>query len=122
MNMRKEGCAGKSITVIQREANDEISLWTFVIPQCFFLTEQVFAEETVQGSTLQVHIYTRSGNVEALFCQLMQQAVSNPVSQTIYSNQVALCRLQNMLSDQPVFNAHLQQSQHLITIPTLPVR
>ena len=64
MNMRKEGCAGKYmnwIIVIQREANDRTSMWTFLILQCV-LTEEVFEEGPVPGSTFQVHIYTYSGS------------------------------------------------------------
>jgi hypothetical protein len=50
MNTRKEGCAGKSmkrIILIHGEANDRISLSTFVL--CF-LRAKVFEEEPVPGS------------------------------------------------------------------------
>lgn len=49
------------IIVIQREANDRTSMWTFVILQCV-LTEEVFEEGPVPGSTFQVHIYAYSGS------------------------------------------------------------
>jgi hypothetical protein len=110
VNIRNKDCARKSkdwIILIQEEANDRISLCTFVFQAFFFNSRFVRGRSCTRKcvSVTHVHVFRKRGSP---FCELMytkQLAILCHKLKRIY----ILIRL-HMLRDQPVCNVHLQLS------------